>query len=103
VIVLRDDCARLLHELEHRYQRVARVPRRIRDRTVGAERAVTNFVSAHPASLAGAGLALAGAAVLLVWGLRRSRRPSVRARLYARRLRRQATRLGRASLRWTAI
>jgi len=71
VIELRDDCQRLIHELERRYDRVASVPRRVRERTLRVERAAARFGREHWIALAAGTLALAAGALLLRRGLRR--------------------------------
>ena len=82
VRLLRDECARLLGELEGRYLRMARMPALLRERyhrlraaLASIERAARRLVRTQPAALI-VGALLAGAAVTLVLARRSARRRS---------------------------
>jgi hypothetical protein len=72
VMRLREQCRRLLEELERRYEHLRALPRRIKQRVLAAPRAVRAAAGRHKILVGVAiGAALCGAAALLVWQRRR--------------------------------
>jgi hypothetical protein len=83
VVFLRDDCARILGELERRYVHAAALPKRIGREAVRIEQGSVRLVRAHPVAVA-VGVALLGVGlVVLGRGRRRRRRISDRRSAFA--------------------
>lgn len=91
VIRLRDDCGRILRELEQRYQHALAGPRRLGAGVKAVEERVVSTVRARPVESAVVALLALGTIGLVAWELRMRRR-----RLYffqERQLRRARRRL----------
>src|SRR2546430_244740 len=77
VVQLRSDCAKVIRELESRYESAVRVPREIGAATVRVEKAVRRSVSVHPAAWIAGAATLGLGAALIGWQLRERRRLSM--------------------------